>query len=126
MVLVDTSVWVDHLRAGSPTLTRLLSELRVFTHEYVIAELACGSLKNRARVLTYLGNLPRSKKASLEEVLFFIDRHSLNSRGIGYVDVSLLASAAISNLPILTTDKRLAAVAEELGRLYTALPDTLN
>lgn len=126
MVLVDTSVWIDHLRTGSSALTKLLSGFRVFTHDYVIGELACGSLKNRKRVLNYLGNLPRSKKASHDEMMFFIDRHGLSSRGIGYVDVYLLASAAISNMPIFTSDKRLAVVAGELGRLYKPPTATLN
>ncbi len=118
MVLADTSTWIDHLRDGSGILGRLLRTVRVFTHEYVIGELACGSLHNRAGTLKLLGNLPRSVKASHQEVLHLIERHKLNSRGMGYIDIALLASSTISNLPILTRDKKLAAAAEELGRIY--------
>ena len=118
MVLADTSVWIDHFRDGSSILGRLLETGRVYTHEYVIGELACGSLHNRAGTLRLIGNLPRSVKASHEEVLYLIDRHKLNSRGMGYIDIALLASSAISNIPILTRDNKLAAAAEELGRLY--------
>ena len=122
MVLADTSSWIDHFRDASGILDRLLKSGRVFTHEYVIGELACGSLRNRSSTLKLIGNLPRSVKASHDEVLFLIDRHKLNSRGMGYIDIALLASSAISNIPILTRDKKLAAAAEELGRLYRS-PD---
>jgi predicted nucleic acid-binding protein len=118
MVLADTSSWIDHLRDGSGILGQLLRTGRVFTHEYVIGELACGSLHNRSGTLKLLGNLPRSVKASHQEVLYLIERHKLNSRGMGYVDMALLASSSISSLPILTRDKKLAEAAEELGRLY--------
>lgn len=118
MVLVDTSVWIDHLRAGSGELDQLLKTHRVFTHELVIGELACGGLKNRTTILNYLGNLPRCVRASHEEVLYLIDRHKLHNRGVGYVDVALAASSMISNIPILTKDKKLALIAEELGRLF--------
>lgn len=119
MVLADTSVWVDHLRDGSGSLGRLLKTERVFTHDYIIGELACGSLQNRSTILKLLDNLPRSVKASHEEILYMLERHKLNSLGLSYVDVALLASSAISTIPILTRDKTLAAAAQELGRLYT-------
>lgn len=119
MVLADTSVWIDHLRDGSSILGRLLESGLVFTHEYVIGELACGSLHNRVGTLKLIGNLPRSVKASHDEILYLIERHKFNSRGMGYIDMALLASCAISNLPILTRDQKLAAAAKEIGRLYT-------
>lgn len=118
MVLVDTSVWIDHLRAGSSELGQLLNTQRVFTHELVIGELACGGLKNRTSILSYLRNLPHCVRASHEEVLYLIERHKLHDRGVGYVDVALVASSMISNTPILTKDKKLALIAEELGRLF--------
>jgi len=118
VVLVDTSVWIDHLRAGSSELSQLLQTQRVFTHELVIGEIACGGLKNRAGILNYLGNLPRCVRASHDEVLYLIDRNKLHNRGVGYVDVALVASSMISNVPILTKDKKLALIAEELGRLF--------
>ncbi len=123
MVLADTSIWIDHLRDGSGILGRLLRTGRVFTHEYVIGELACGSLHNRAGTLKLLGNLPRSVKASHLEILYLIERHRLNSRGMGYIDMALLASSSISNIPILTRDKKLAEAAEALGRLYVSASD---
>lgn len=118
MVLIDTSIWIDHLRSGGGELERLMRTNRIFTHEFIIGELACGSLKNRTTLLNYLGNLPRCVRASHEEVLHLIDRYKLCSRGIGYIDVALLASSMISNIPLLTKDKKLALIAGELGQMF--------
>lgn len=115
MILADTSVWVDHLRRGEPALVDALEAEQVLMHPFVLGELACGNLRNRRELLTLLGQLPRGPVATDEEVLAFIERRALMGRGIGYVDVHLLASAAIAGGSRLWThDRRLAAVAAEL------------
>lgn len=115
MVLVDTSVWIDHLRAGDPHLVELLDQGVVIVHDFVIGEIACGNLKNRQEVLSLLSFLPKCKSATHDEALFFINRHRLMGRGIGYVDAGLLASATLSSARLWSRDKRLAAIAEEMG-----------
>lgn len=116
MILVDTSIWIDHINASDPVLVRLLTDGRVLVHPYVIAEIALGSLRNRAVVLGALRDLPGAPVATPEETLFFIEREKLFNRGIGYVDTSLLASARLQpGIEIWTRDKRLGKAAEELG-----------
>jgi len=119
MILVDTSVWVDHLRDGTPALAAALEQGRVLTHPFVLGELACGKLKNRGEVLQLLGELPAAPMATDPEALDFIERRALMGRGIGYVDVHLLASVALAGTAQLwTQDKRLAAVAADLELAY--------
>jgi len=119
MILVDTSVWVDHLRDGTPALAAALEQGRVLTHPFVLGELACGKLKNRGEVLQLLGELPAAPMATDPEALDFIERRALMGRGIGYVDVHLLASVALAGTSQLwTRDKRLAAVAADLELAY--------
>ena len=119
MILVDTSVWVDHLRDGTPALAAALEQCRVLTHPFVLGELACGNLKNRGEVLQLLGELPAAPMATDPEALDFIERRALMGRGIGYVDVHLLASVALAGTAQLwTRDKRLAAVAADLELAY--------
>ncbi|MFH1870729.1 MAG: type II toxin-antitoxin system VapC family toxin [Pseudomonadota bacterium] len=118
MILVDTSIWVDHLRSGSPALAALLENETVCTHDFVIGELACGNLRNRAEVLGLLQSLPRLSAATEDETLFFIEQQHLMGRGIGYIDAHLLAAAVIRNIPIWTKDKRLMAIAEEKTWAY--------
>ena len=115
MILVDTSVWVDHLRKGIPLLADLLNSGEVATHPFVIGELACGHLRHRARILTLLGNLPSATMATHEEAMHTIETHSLQGSGIGWVDAHLLASALLSRTPIWTRDKPLLRAAEKLG-----------
>ncbi|MEQ8484662.1 MAG: type II toxin-antitoxin system VapC family toxin [Pseudomonadales bacterium] len=116
MILVDTSIWVDHLRRSDARLVRALNNAQVLTHPFVIGELACGNLKQRATVLALLRDLPRSSHASEDEVLFFIDQHELMGRGIGYVDAHLLAATTLSGpAGLWTRDRRLGAIAEQLG-----------
>jgi len=116
MILVDTSVWVDYLRQSDPGLATALEEGRVLTHPFVIGELACGNLSRRAEVLTLLQGLPRAPLASDHEALELIENRRLMGRGIGYVDVHLLAAAALDDDATLwTRDQRLAAAAAELG-----------
>lgn len=116
MILVDTSVWIDHLRHGDVELTRLLNRGQVLTHRFVIGELALGSLQNRNVVLTTLQNLPQVTVASDEEVLHFIENHALFGRGIGYIDAHLLAAVRLSpGAWLWTRDKRLLAESVRLG-----------
>ena len=120
MILVDTSVWVDHLRDGDAQLVELLESNTVVMHPFVVGEIACGSLADRALTLDLLQHLSTAAVAESHEVLEYIERHSLHGKGIGYVDVHLLASAAIGGTKLWTRDKWLHAVARELG---CALPD---
>ena len=119
MILVDTSVWVDYLRAGNDNLAGLLNANQVLTHPFIIGELACGNLRNRTEILSLLAALPQTAAATDAEVLFLIERHRLMGRGIGYIDAHLLASAALSSpAGIWTRDKRMAAVAVGSGVAY--------
>lgn len=115
MILVDTSAWVDHLRAGSPRLRRLLEEGEVLCHPHVVGELACGSLGRRAEVLGLLKALPRATVASDEEAHRLVDAHGLHGRGIGWIDVHLLASALLSDAGLWTLDRRLEREARRVG-----------
>ncbi len=114
MILVDTSVWIDHFRRGNPTLVAALEREDVLTHPFVIGELACGELKKRREVLDLLAALPAAVVASDEETLNFIERHRLMGNGIGYIDAHLLASVALTEGGRLwTLDKRLAPFTEK-------------
>jgi predicted nucleic acid-binding protein len=115
MVLVDSSVWIRHLRAGNTNLETLLNDGRVVCHPLIIGELACGNLKNRNEILTMLSSLPMAKQAEHEEVLQFIESNKLMGRGIGYVDAHLLASAVLTGIPFWTFDKKLHQVSLKLG-----------
>ena len=115
MILVDTSVWIDHLRSGEPALVEALEGGRVLMHPFVLGELACGNLENRDEVLRLLADLPGIPVATDPEALSLIERRALMGRGIGYVDVHLLASTALAgDARLWTRDKRLAAAAAEL------------
>lgn len=118
MILVDTSVWIDHLRSGDKMLVHLLESTQVLTHPFVIGELACGNLSNRTEVLALLADLPRVVTATDEEVLFFIAQHQLMGRGAGYIDAHLLSSTFLGSAKIWTRDKRLAALAIDLDKAY--------
>ena len=116
MILVDTSVWIDHFRYSDAQLVSLLNQSRVLMHPFVLGELACGNLANRAEILDLLANMPRLPVMDDAFVLSFIEQHALTGKGIGYVDVHLLASVAEAHIvTIWTRDKRLAKVAEELS-----------
>ena len=119
MILVDTSVWVDHLRRGDVKLAELLERGLVIVHPFVIGEIACGGLTNRTSVLELLHDLPMAVVADSDEVLGFVERYGLHGKGIGYVDVHLLASAALTDRAKLWThDKRLKTAADDLGCAY--------
>jgi hypothetical protein len=114
MVLVDTSVWVDHLRRGNSALAGLLNEGQVLCHPFVIGELACGNLKQRDEILRLLGALAATPVAEHDEVLAFLHNERLHGGGLGLIDVHLLASARLMPCPLLTLDKRLKSAAEHL------------
>lgn len=121
MILVDTSVWIDHLRVGEDRLDTLLNGDRVFTHPFVIGELACRNIHNRVDVLKLLKNLPQAPLASQEEMLFFIEKNQIMGRGIGFVDAHLMAAAAMADATrIWTRDKRLERVAADLNLAIAA------
>ena len=116
MILVDTSVWIDHFRAADQQLVALLTRNEVLSHTFVIGEIALGSVAKRADVLRYLNNLPASIAATHGEAMIFIDRHKLANTGLGYVDVNLLASAALTpGAALWARDKKLRAAAARCG-----------
>ncbi|MGB3680870.1 MAG: type II toxin-antitoxin system VapC family toxin [Rubrobacteraceae bacterium] len=120
MILVDTSVWIYHLRSEEPLLTDLLEGIEVTMHPYVLGELACGNLENRRETLRLLGNLPMAPTATEHEILEFIEHHTLMGQGIGYIDIHLLASTMLDNATRLwTRDRRLSQVAEELELAFS-------
>ena len=116
MILVDTSVWVDHLRRGDTQLAELLEGGGVVMHPFVVGEIACGTLADRPLILELLQALATVVVADNDEALGFIERHGLYGKGIGFIDVHLLASMALTaGASLWTRDKRLHSVAEELG-----------
>jgi predicted nucleic acid-binding protein len=116
VILVDTSVWVDHLRRGDTTLAGLLQSCRVLIHPFVIGELALGGLRPNTQVLALLQALPEASVATDSEVLFLITQQNLHGRGIGYVDAHLLAATKLTpNASLWTHDKRLQTVATHLN-----------
>ena len=113
-VLVDTSVWVDHLRRGHANLATRLEAGDVLCHPFVIGELACGNLKNRTEILSLLQALPAASVAEHEEVLHLVSEWRLDGRGLGWIDVHLLASALVTGCAFWTMDKALRAAASAL------------
>ncbi|MBW1930779.1 MAG: type II toxin-antitoxin system VapC family toxin [Deltaproteobacteria bacterium] len=118
MVIVDTSIWITHLRQGNRHLKALLLDGEVMCHPFIIGELACGNIKNRNEILSLLQALPMAPIIEFDEFLYFVDRNKLMGIGIGFVDVHLLASAQLANVPLWTTDKRLRSVALDLNLAY--------
>jgi predicted nucleic acid-binding protein len=115
LILVDTSVWVEHFRTGNATLRRLLEAGDVSCHSFVIGELACGTLRNRRSILDLLGKLPAIASAEDFEVHELIEARRLRGRGLGWVDVHLLSAAMISRVPLWTLDRQLVSAADLLG-----------
>ncbi len=121
MILADTSIWVDHLRKGDPHLAPLLNRNQVLMHDFVIGEIACGHLANRTLTLELLQNLPMASLADISEVTRFIEAFSLFGKGIGYVDIHLLASVVLGgDTTLWSRDKRLISVAQSLGVAYSS------
>ncbi len=118
MVLVDTSVWVEHLRTGNVGLENLLNEGQVVCHLFIVGELACGNLSNRSEILSLLQALPLVNHAEYEEVMHFIENYSLMGKGLGYIDMHLIVSALLTKVSIWTLDKKLKEVSSKLGLEY--------
>jgi len=122
LILVDTSIWIDHLRAAGGSLAPLLEDGAeggtVCCHPWVIGELACGNLGRRQEILGLLRALPSLAPATDDEALYFIEKQQLMGRGIGYIDVHLLAACALHATQLWTRDRRLDEVAAELGLAY--------
>jgi predicted nucleic acid-binding protein len=114
MILVDTSVWVDHFRQGDPRLSKALLDGQVLMHPFVIGEIACGNLRSRLKVLGDLQRLPLAIEADHHEVLGFLDQHGLFGVGITWIDAHLLASARLSDSRLWTRDTRLRTAAAKL------------
>jgi predicted nucleic acid-binding protein len=116
MILVDASVWIDHIRVPDRVLVELLSGDTVVTHPFVIGEVALGSIRSRAKVLTEMHDLPLTEVAADPEVMRFIERFKLHGLGIGYIDVHLLAATLLTDgASLWTRDKSLRMAAERLG-----------
>jgi len=118
MVLVDTSIWVTHLRQGSRKLEKLLMDAEVMCHPFIIGELACGNLKNRNEIIPLLQSLPMASMIEFDEFLFFIERNHLMGKGVGFVDIHLLASAQLTGVPLWTADNRLKSAADQLALTF--------
>ncbi len=115
MILVDTSIWIDHLRRDNPRLVSLLRAGQVCCHDFVIGELACGQLRQRSDILYYLSNLPLATMARHGDVYELIEQRRLFGTGLGWIDVHLLAAAAIDGLQLWTEDKALRDAANKIG-----------
>ena len=115
MLLVDTSVWFEHLRRHDAAMAHLLEVGAVLAHPFVIGEIACGVFPRRRETLTLLNGLPSAPLLGQAEVLGFIERHALAGRGIGFVEMHLLASALVARAALWTRDRRLAEAASSLG-----------
>jgi hypothetical protein len=118
MVLVDTSIWVAHLRKGNWQLEQLLMDAEVICHPFIIGELACGNISNRTEILSLLKSLPLAPVLEFDELMYFIDANQMVGIGIGFVDVHLLASAQLSGNYLWTADKKLNSAAITLSRNY--------
>jgi predicted nucleic acid-binding protein len=112
VTLVDTSVWVQHLRYGSNHLRSLLENGEVLCHPFIVGELACGSMKNRDEVLSLLQALPVALIGENEEVMRFLRERQLHGRGLGWIDIHLLVSASLSQAFLWTNDRALKKAAD--------------
>ena len=114
-ILVDTSVWIKHLRESDKNLIRLLEQGLVACHPFIIGELACGDIKNRYEIINLLNDLPSTDILDHSEIMEFIEYRKIMNKGIGYVDVNLLGSALVSETPLWTFDKALTRIANQLS-----------
>ena len=118
LILVDTSVWIKHLRVSDKILIRLLEQGLVACHPFIIGELACGDIKNRHEIIRLLNDLPSTDILDHDDILEFIEYRKIMNKGIGYVDVHLLASALVSETPLWTLDKALRNISNQLSIEY--------
>jgi predicted nucleic acid-binding protein len=115
MTLVDTSVWANHFRSPQPALVQLLEDGLAGTHPFILGEIAAGNVKNRAGTLADLAALPQARAASESEVHHLLEAHRLWGTGLGWIDLHLLASAALSGWTLLTSDRVMSRTAQALG-----------
>jgi predicted nucleic acid-binding protein len=115
MILVDTSVWVDHFRNNNARLAGLLADEQVLIHPYIIGELSLGSIKNRSEIIGLLAELPLAPVAEHEEVMDMVHKHKLFGCGIGWVDAHLIASALLAHARLLSNDKALLQAGKVTG-----------
>jgi len=118
MILVDTNVWINHFRRNDAELVAHLNTGSVACHPYIIGELACGNLKRRREILNLLQSLPSAPVVEHNELLAFIEARKLMGKGLGHIDIHLLAAAVLAGIPFWTEDKRLARAAEALDVAY--------
>lgn len=115
MILVDTSVWISHFRHDDSSLKTLLQDGRVVSHPSIIGELACGNIQNRTEILSLMQSLPMLDVVEHEELLLFVEHHALTGKGLGFVDIHLLASAMLAGIPLWTQDKNLKQACSRLN-----------
>ena len=124
-VLIDTSIWIDHLRKSDKRLVSLLETQTISIHPFVLGELACGNIHNRKEIIALLHALPFITKVDDDELLFFIERYALMGRGIGLVDIHLLAACYLNSCLLWTKDRRLRDIAVEMGIEFTQQSNTV-
>jgi predicted nucleic acid-binding protein len=118
MIIVDTSVWVDHFSKGCSELEVLLNDNKVTLHPFIIGELACGTIRNRKLILSFLNALPTVPVLTSSEYFTFIESNKLTGLGLGFVDIHILGSAVLIGKEIFTRDKALLHASEKLGVRY--------
>ncbi|MEA3369488.1 MAG: type II toxin-antitoxin system VapC family toxin [Candidatus Ratteibacteria bacterium] len=126
MILVDTSVWVSHLHNSNSKLEQLLNDGDVVCHPFIIGELACGNIKNRRVILSLLSSLPMVEVIDNEEVLLFIENKNLMGKGIGLIDVHLLATTLLNEVSLWTLDTKLQHAAAILRIAYKKIGPASN
>ena len=115
MVLVDTSIWISHFRAGNLNLQKLLQEGRVASHPFIIGELACGNISNRTEIISLMQSLPILDTVENDELLLFLEHNQMMGKGLGLVDVHLIAAAMLAGIPLWTQDKKLKQACSRLN-----------
>ncbi len=118
MVLVDTSVWINYLHSGISMLEELLNDVEVATHSFIIGELLCGGIKKRKEFISLIQALPVTPVITNEEFIYFMESNKLSGKGIGFVDVHLLASSKLAQVPLWTADKNLLKIANSMKLSY--------
>ncbi|MCF6270610.1 MAG: type II toxin-antitoxin system VapC family toxin [Melioribacteraceae bacterium] len=118
MILIDSSVWIDHFRNENKLLSLLLSNGAVVIHEFILGELAIGNFKNRKTILSLLDSIPKLSKLTHDEFLYFIENNSFFGKGVGFVDIHILGAAKLNGVKIWTLDKRLLELAISLNLNY--------
>jgi predicted nucleic acid-binding protein len=118
MVLVDTSIWIDHFKNGNNQLIELLDNGEVFCHPFIIGELACGYIKNRQEIITALRALPQSAFIEHDEIMVFIEKNNIMGKGLGYIDIAILGSSLVTGIPLWTFDQKLNAIAKKFKNSF--------